>query len=87
MAILKGIGKPGSGAYLPGKLYREWVAKVRRHDQLEAALERIAKCETEVPGLAPEFYGHAAAIAEKALRVKSNADVEGPADNATPPKP
>ena len=35
------IAEKGSGARLSGKLYREWVRKVRRHDKLEKALTEI----------------------------------------------
>jgi len=37
-------------------------------DRMETALKRIANCEPQVPGLAPEFYGHAKAIAIEALK-------------------
>lgn len=67
MSNLGRIASKGSGAYLSGRLYREWRAKVKRHDKLEKALKRIAAGESEVPALAHEFYGHAIAIATKAL--------------------
>jgi len=40
------IAKPGSGARLSGKLYREWHRKVKRHDALEALCsEMVAAME------------------------------------------
>lgn len=47
---------------------RSALAKVtEERDALRGALERIAAGESEVPGLAHEFYGHAMQIAKKAL--------------------
>lgn len=62
------IARPGSGARLNSKQYREWYRRYRRHEKLEAALMRIARGETEVPGIAAQFYVHAKAIAIEALK-------------------
>jgi predicted alpha/beta hydrolase len=35
------IAKPGSGARLSSKLYREWHRKVKRHDELEALVAEM----------------------------------------------
>lgn len=38
-SVIGRIAEKGSGARLSGKLYREWHAKVKRHDLLEKALQ------------------------------------------------
>jgi len=58
-------------------LHNEWKARAER---AEVALRHIISLEgqSEIPGLAPEFYGHARTIAENALGEKLDLSVPPP---------